>query len=84
MGIIYHVITKGYLHRSKKLFDCRCKAYEYVQQILEMCSRKLERDEVKMSLSIARIDDEVVPNYKKLFMEQEVSEPFLDEEEATE
>lgn len=83
MAIVYHVNTKAYLHNSKKFFDCRCHALKYIKKIVEMCPSSLTRDEFEMSVALTRIDDELTPDYRKIFSEQDAVKPtFVNEEEC--
>lgn len=78
MSLMYHVITNNYLHRSKKLFDCYCKAQDFIQKIVKMSEQKLTKKQVKQSVKITRIEEELCPNYKKIFLESEIKEPLLE------
>ena len=70
--IIYHVQTSNYLPKSKKNFECRCEAYDYVESIIEGYGQDLDKHELRFSIRVTRIDDEMVPNYRKLFPEKEL------------
>jgi hypothetical protein len=82
--IIYHVQTFNYLPRSKKNFECRCEAYEYVESVIEDYGQDLGKYELIFSIRVTRIDDERVPNYKKMFPEKEMDFSLLRVEELQE
>lgn len=70
MPLIYQVITGHKLPSYKKLFDCRCKAIKYVKDILTMAEKKLSHTDLDLSIRLTRIDDELCPEFPKLFQER--------------
>lgn len=84
MAIIYHVNTKAYLHNSKKFFDCKCEALKYIKKIVEMCPNSLSDEELDMSVLVTRIDDEIMPDYKRIFPEQDAIRPTFRNDEYAE
>lgn len=75
MTIMYHVTTRGHLHLSKKLFDCRCNAIAYIKKIIGMHPRKLTREQLNESIQVTRLDDETLPEYRSLYLESDIREP---------
>lgn len=77
MSYVYQVMTGTYLPRSKKIFDCRCKAINHIKAILDLADKKLDINEIAACVRLTCIDDQKFPEYRKMFTESELSSPFL-------
>lgn len=67
MSIIYHVKTSNYLPKTKKFFKCRCNALDYIKNLLDKCEDNLDKTQMRTSIVLLAINENKLPDYKKLF-----------------
>lgn len=67
MALIYHLTTGHKLPKKKAFYNCRCKAVDEINSMLNSRAKKLSASDVELSVRLLRVDDEVLPEYRKLF-----------------
>jgi len=82
MAIVYFVRTGSYLPKSKQYFDCRCKALNYIQEIIEKHATDLDEDHLDCSIDLISIDEEKLPNHRKYYIERSLQPAPLKKDDA--
>ena len=65
--IIYFLTTCHKLPAKKVFFDCRCKVVKEINKMLKALPMHISERDMNLSVRLVRIDDEIVPEYRKLF-----------------
>lgn len=67
MPIIYHCRTGNYLHKTKKIFEDFQKCMEHIKEIVDMRPRWITQSQINGSITVTKIDTEVLPEYERIF-----------------
>lgn len=70
MALNYHVKTGAYLPNTKRIFDCYCKAIDYLKEALLRAPGELGKDELEASVTITRVDSDLDYCVKRIFPER--------------
>lgn len=69
--MIYFVVTYNSLHRSKKFLDTIEEVNEHISSLISKLKYKPTEEDLENSISIVKIDDNLVQEYPKLFKPME-------------
>lgn len=69
IAIKYWVSTYNALPNTKKIFDCRCHAIDYIKKFVDEYIHKVPREELKHSYLMMEINPRTNPRWRDHFLE---------------